>query len=125
MDSKRVDLTILLQPQNFDLIVCCVDNPDALAREACEAGLMSPEMMTMLMSNTNIDNRAKTRNMLQYIMGVVSLQPHLYNSLLAVLRNQPDVNNLLIILQGAGMLSSCHCEVCHCDVTSLYHFLIV
>ena len=97
-------MTILLQPKNFDLVVCCVDDPDALAREACEAGLLSPEMMTMLTSNTDIDNRAKTRNMLQYIMGVVSLQPHLYNSLLAVLRNQPDVNNLLLILQAAGML---------------------
>ena len=96
------DLSVLFQPPNFDLIVCCVDDPNALAKDACEAGLLSQEMMAILTSNSSMNSEDKTRNTLKHMVGVVSLQPHLSRNLLAVLRNQPNVKNLLIALKVPG-----------------------
>ena len=82
--------------------MCCVDDPDALAKDACEAGLLSREMMAMLTGNSSMNGEAKTRSMLENVLGVVSLRPHLSRNLLAVLRKQPNVKNLLIVLQIPG-----------------------
>ena len=95
-----------LFPSNFDLVVCCVDDPNTLAKDACEAGLLSQEMMAMLTSNSDMNNKAKTRSILNCILGEVSHKPHLSRNLLVVLRNQPDVKNLLIALQVSGELNT-------------------
>ena len=95
-------MRVLFQPPNFDLIVCCVDDPNALAKDAYEAGLLSREMMAILTSNSSMKIEAKTRSILENLVGVVSLKPHLSRNLLAVLRNQPNVKNLLIVLQVPG-----------------------
>ena len=94
-----IDLSVLFQPSNFDLIICCVDDPNTLAKDACEAGLLSQEMMAMLTGNFSMNGEAKTRSMLEYMVGVVSLRPHHSRNLLAVLQKQPNVKNLLIALQ--------------------------
>lgn len=101
--SSGVSLITALR-QNFDLVVCCVGDPDAMARDACGEGLMSPESMNLLTSNSDIPKKTKTKSILHHVMGEVSLKPYLSHSLLTVLRRQPDLNNLLIILQIAGML---------------------
>ena len=85
--------------------MCCVDDPNALAKDACEAGLLSQEMMKMLTSNADMNGEAKTRSMLENIWGVVSLKPRLSRNLLAVLQKQPNVKNLLIALQLFGELN--------------------
>ena len=85
--------------------MCCIDDPNALAKDACEAGLLSQEMMTMLVNNSDMNREAKTKSMLLHIWGVVSLKPHLSSSLLGVLRRQPNVKNLLMILQISGELN--------------------
>ena len=100
-----VDLSKLFQPSNFDLVVCCVDDPNTLAKDACGADLLSQEMMAMLTSNSNINSKAKTRDILNCILGVVSRKPHLSRNLLVVLQNQPDVKYLLIALQLSGELT--------------------
>ena len=59
-----------------------------------------------LYSDSNMNSKAKTRDILNCILGVVSRKPHLSRNLLVVLRNQPDVKNLLIALQLFGELNT-------------------
>ena len=87
--SSGVNIITLLQ-QNFDLVVGSVRDPNALAGEACKTGLMSPQVMAMLTSNPAIDNKTKTINVLQYVMGVVSHQPYLSPRLLSCLLYTSD-----------------------------------
>ena len=101
-------MSVLFQPSNFDLVVCCVDDPDALAKDAREAGLLSQEMMAMLTGNSSMNGEAKARSMLENMLGVVSLKPHLSRNLLTVLRKQPKVKNLLIALQIRGESTKRH-----------------
>ena len=90
--------------ENLELISCCVEDPRVLASDAREAGLLSQEMASMLENSSDCDIKAKREIILQHIVGAVTINPSLFHRMISVLINQPNVKNLLTILQISGEL---------------------
>lgn len=89
--------------QNIDLLIRCIDEPDTLVNEACEAGIVTQPVATMLSSNAaRMDNKLKSRTILEHVIGVLYMKPELRRPFLAVLQNQPDMKSLLYFIHAAS-----------------------
>ena len=75
-----------------------ITDPDALAEEACEVGLIHPDCKQML-HLFPADAKTKTRSLLQSIEGKIKDQPVCFHVFLAVLKKLPGLANLGATLQ--------------------------
>ena len=69
-------------------------DPNALAREACRAGLILPQVMGLLTNDPTVTDQTKVMTILNYAVDVVSRQPYMSQSLLTVLQSQPELSSL-------------------------------
>ena len=100
-DTEYPNIISLIN-QNFDFIVTNVRDPNALAGEVCRAGLILPQVMSLLTNNPTLTDRTKVMTILNYVVGEVSRQPYLSQSLLTVLQSQPELSSLLSTFQAAS-----------------------
>ena len=75
-----------------------ITDPDTLADEVCEVGLIHPECRRTLQSFP-VDSKTKARSLLQSIEGKIKAQPGYCQVFLAVLKKLPGLANLGATLQ--------------------------
>lgn len=82
-------------------MVHCVEDLDTVVQDIHDTGLLSQQMVAMVVNDPKIDDRTKIKNLLHCAMGLVTSQTHLLEKFLHILRNQPNANNLLLIIQAS------------------------
>ena len=87
---------------HFEEIVTSIQDPDALAEEACKAGLIPLHVKEMLINTPFPDGDSKVMTILLTIEGRIKDNPQLFRThLMSVLRKQPGLDGVVSTLQAS------------------------